>query len=172
MTPELLFAVMPFAGSRAVTFAGYIGSAMDRYSIKSMPQKSAFLAQIAHESGSLKYVKEIADGAAYEGRLDLGNTQPGDGPRYKGRGLIQITGRSNYGLYGPLLGLDLLKEPERLEEPHWACFSAACFWQRNGLNELASGDKFGAITKKINGGYNGLDDRIAHWLRARKALGI
>lgn len=153
-------------------FAGSLSAAMDRYLIQSPVQQAAFLAQVAHESGSLKYVQEIANGLAYEGRLDLGNNIQGDGVRYKGRGLIQLTGKANYALYGPLLGLDLLNRPEALEEPHWACFSAACFWHRNGLNELASGDKFGAITKKINGGYNGLDDRIAHWLRARKALGL
>ncbi len=87
-----------------------------------------FIAQIAHESGELTYVQEIASGKAYEGRKDLGNTQPGDGIRYKGRGLIQLTGRANYEKYGQLMGLDLINNPELLEEPEFAALSAAYFW--------------------------------------------
>jgi putative chitinase len=172
MTPELLVQLMPFSGGRATMFAEPIKNAMAEFAINTPRRQAAFIAQIAHESGSLKYMKELADGSAYEGRADLGNTHPGDGKRYPGRGPIQLTGRGNMLLYGQLLGLDLINKPELLEQPIHGCRASACFWKREGCNELADGDKFGAITKKINGGYNHLDERIAHWLRIRKVLGL
>lgn len=172
MTPEILLKIMPFAGLRASSFAVPLASAMDEFGILTAKQQAAFMAQIAHESGSLKYTKELADGSAYEGRADLGNTQLGDGVKYRGRGLIQITGKSNYIACGKALGLDLINHPELLEEPIAACRSAAWFWKSKSLNMLADTDKFGTITKIINGGFNGLDDRLSHWLRARGVLGL
>lgn len=161
---------MPYAGKRAETFLEPMNAAMDEFEINTPARQAAFLAQIAHESGSLRYVKEIASGDAYEGRGDLGNTQEGDGVRFKGRGLIQITGRANYAQCGAALGLDLLAEPELLETPENACRSAAWFWHSRGLNELADAGEFRLITKRINGGYNGLSDRQAYYIKAKEVL--
>lgn len=172
MTPDQLRKIMPFAGARADTFAEPLTDAMTEFLITSPRQQAAFLAQIAHESGSLRYTEEIADGSAYNGRADLGNTQPGDGPRFKGRGLIQITGRNNYRQCGDALGHNFVDSPSLVALPENACRSAAWFWKTRSLNDLADKDQFGAITKKINGGYNHLDERIGHWLIARKVLGL
>lgn len=172
MTPAALIAAMPFAGPRADTFAAPLTAAMAEFGISSAQQQAAFLAQVAHESGSLRYTRELSDGLGYEGRADLGNNQPGDGPRYKGRGLLQITGRANYAHCGADLGLDLLGHPEILELPVGASRSAAWFWKAHGLNRYADADTFGSLTKAINGGYNGLDERIKNWLVARRALGV
>ena len=120
-----------------------------------------FLAQLAHESGNFRYMEEIASGAAYEGRKDLGNTQAGDGKRYKGRGPIQLTGRANYRRYGQQLGIDFENNPEIVAIPSVGLLVACKFWFDNGLNELADKDDVMAITKRINGGTNGLADRKA-----------
>ena len=170
MTLDQLKEIMPYAGKRADTFLEPLNAAMDEFEINTPSRQAAFLAQIAHESGSLRYVKEIASGAAYEGRKDLGNTEEGDGMRFKGRGLIQITGRANYAQCGAALGLDLLAEPDLLEQTENACRSAAWFWQTRGLNELADDGEFKLITKRINGGYNGLEDRRAYYTRAKETL--
>jgi putative chitinase len=135
---------------------------------------AAFIAQIGHESGQLQYVREIwgptPSQAKYEGRADLGNTVKGDGSKYRGRGLIQITGRANYAACGEALGLDLVNQPELLELPQHAAMSAAWFWKQKGLNELADKDQFNTITRRINGGLNGLQDRLDIWGRARAVL--
>jgi len=129
-----------------------------------------FLAQILHESGSLQYVREIASGKAYEGRKDLGNTQPGDGVKFKGRGLIQITGRSNYIALGKALGLDLISHPELLETPLNAVKSAIWFWNTHNLNLLADKDDLKSITKRINGGLNGFSEREKFLNNAKKII--
>lgn len=170
---DQLRAAMPYAGDRAVVFLVPLGQAMEAHDITTPARQAAFLAQVAHESGSLRYVKELADGKAYEGRADLGNTEPGDGPRFKGRGLIQITGRANYRACSRALYDDeqlLLDHPELLELPANAAMSAAWFWESRGLNELADRGNFLGITRRINGGLNGLADRQAHWDRALKVL--
>lgn len=173
MTPETLLACMPFAASKVATYAPALTQAMVEYDINSsLKRQAAFLAEVCHESGSLKYTAELADGHDYEGRMDLGNVNPGDGPRFKGRGLLQITGRNNYRSVGVALGELLLERPDLLEAPLLAARSAGWFWKVHGLNELADADRFGAITKRINGAYNGLDERIQHWLRIRKVLGL
>ena len=171
MTPAELASMMPYAASRAQTFAEPLTAAMAEFEINTPRRQAAFLAQLAHESGSLRYVKELADGNGYEGRKDLGNTSPGDGVKYKGRGLIQITGKANYRACGMALGLDLLSSPELLETPVNACRSAGRVWKWKNLNQHADTDSFGSLTRAVNGGYNGLDDRIHHWLRCRKVLG-
>ncbi len=172
MTPIELLTMMPNAGTRAATFAEPLTLAMGEFGISNPRRQSAFLAQICHESGSLRYVLEIATGDAYEGRQDLGNTHPGDGRRYKGRGLAQVTGRDNYHVCGEALGLDLLLQPELLEQPLHAARSAGWFWKTRDLGPIADADKFGTITKLWNGGYNALDDRLIHWLRIRAVLGL
>ena len=171
ITADNLRAIMPYAGSRANTFADPLNYAMLEFEINTPAREAAFLAQIAHESGSLKYVKEIASGSAYEGRADLGNTQPGDGMFFKGRGLIQITGRANYRACGEALDLPLLERPVLLEMPEHAAMSAAWFWKTHGCNELADAGDFERITRKINGGLNGYADRLAYYARAQQVLG-
>lgn len=153
--------------------APHIQACMDRYQINTPLRKAHFLAQIGHESGQLRYREEIASGAAYEGRQDLGNTRPGDGRRFKGRGLIQLTGRANYAAYDQdkALGGMLLREPGFLAtNPALCCDVAGWFWDRRALNALADEDALHAITRKINGGLNGLEDRAALLARAKSWL--
>jgi putative chitinase len=170
MTPADLLEIMPFAKSRIAAFFSPIVAAMEEFDINTQARQAAFLAQVGHESGQLRYVRELASGAAYEGRKDLGNTQPGDGIRFKGRGLIQITGRTNYAACGAALKLDLIAHPELLEEPENACRSAGWFWKTHGLNELADAGDQVRVTKRINGGTNGLADRLALFEKAQEVL--
>jgi putative chitinase len=134
-----------------------------------------YLAQIAHESAELRYSEEIASGKAYDtGKLAimLGNTPEadGDGQRFKGRGLIQLTGRANYEAYKKYCGFDVVKQPELLAKPVGAIRSSMWFWKSKGLNELADRDEFVAITKCINGGTNGIEDRRKYLARAKRVL--
>jgi putative chitinase len=189
---EQLLVVMPNARGQADIYLDHLNAAMDEFEINTPARIAALLAQVAHESGELRHVRELASGAAYDtGRLAarLGNTPEanGDGQRYKGRGLIQITGRINYKLCGEALDVDLLEHPELIEQPSLACRSAAWFWvkgagmnlspaarQRCGsdcnLNEIADRGDFLAITYAINGGTNGLEDREKFHARAQAAL--
>ena len=130
---------------------------------------SHFLAQLAHESDNWKAMEEYASGKAYEGRADLGNTQPGDGVRYKGRGPIQITGRSNYRTYGRAIGIDIERHPELAAIPSIGLHLSLEYRERQKLNALADVDDLTAITRKINGGMNGIDSRHAY-LAKMKAL--
>lgn len=170
MNKSDLLSIMPYAKARADVFLEPLNMAMSEFDINTPERQSAFLAQVGHESGQLRYVKELASGDSYEGRKDLGNTEPGDGRRYKGRGLIQITGRANYASCGDALGLDLIVEPELLEQPINACRSAGWFWRSHGLNELADAGDFLRITKRINGGTNGLADRQALYAKAQEVF--
>jgi len=138
-------------------------AAMVEFSITSQARAEMFLAQILHESGSLQFFEEIASGAAYEDRKDLGNTHEGDGKRYKGRGPIQLTGRANYRWAAGKLGLDLEQHPELAARHEIGWRIAGLYWKSRGLNELADRGDFLAITKRINGGTNGLQDR-QHYL--------
>ena len=171
LTKEQLIKIFPYAVARVNTFLDPLNAAMIEFDINTPLRQAAFLAQIGHESGQFRYVRELASGAAYEGRKDLGNTHPGDGVRYKGRGLIQITGRLNYIACGKALILDLLVKPELLEEPESACRSAGWFWKSRGLNALADVADFVGITRRINGGINGLADRQALYKVAKSVLG-
>lgn len=128
-----------------------------------------FMAQVCHESGGFRWMEEIASGAAYEGRADLGNTQPGDGKRYKGRGPLQITGRANYRTIGREIGIDLESHPEIAALPSIGIWTACIFWTKRGLNALADQDDVDGITKKVNGGFNGLADRKV-WLVKMKGV--
>lgn len=172
ITIDQLRKVMPLAGNRLESFLLPLNDAMDEWAIETRKQQAAFLAQCAHESGEFRYMREIASGEQYEGRKDLGNTQPGDGKKYPGRGPIQITGRANYAACGKALGLDLINHPELLELPEHGCRGSAWFWSSNNLNRFADTDSFGALTKAINGGFSHLDQRIRYWLRARAALEV
>jgi putative chitinase len=140
------------------------------YGILDTPLRLAhFMAQLIHESGSFRYMEEIASGSAYEGRADLGNIVNGDGKRYKGRGPIQLTGRANYKTYGRLAGVDFERHPELVATPSIGLLVACMFWDREKLNALADQDDIRNITRRINGGLNGFEDRQAN-LRRVKAL--
>ena len=175
MTPAQLQAATLFTLSNASRWCASITAAMAEYSIDTPTRQAAFLAQISHESARLVYSREIwgptPAQARYEGRADLGNTQPGDGKRYLGRGLIQITGRDNYAKCGAALGIDLIKTPELLEQAIPAARSAGWYWSTHGCNALADAGDFVGVTRKINGGTNGLADRQAIYAAARAALG-
>lgn len=164
---------MPYASpDRAALFLPHINTTFDEFGITSPLRQAAWFANIAVESGSLRYVRELATGAAYEGRADLGNTEPGDGRRFKGGGLPQITGRANYLACGEALGLDLIAHPELLEQPGPATRSGGWFWQTRNLDRHADAENFWTICKIWNGGTNGLDERIKGYIRARVALGV
>jgi putative chitinase len=179
VTLEELQRIMPYAKKRAEEFLDPLNAAMQEFEISENALRiAAFLAQVAHESGELRYVREIASGAEYDsGRKAqaLGNTPEldGDGERYRGRGLIQLTGQANYRLCSTALFGDpdlLLLSPDRLEEPETACRSAAWFWETNGLNRLADKGNFLLITKRINGGTNGWKERVEYYERAKRVF--
>ena len=170
VTLAQLLAILPNARPRAGMFLAPLNAAMVEFGITTPARQASFLAQVGHESGSLVYVRELASGQAYEGRADLGNTLAGDGMRFKGRGLLQVTGRANYAACGKALGLDLLAKPELLEQTVNACHSAGWFWQTRGLNALADAGDQERVTRRINGGVNGLAERLALYQAARKVL--
>jgi predicted chitinase len=192
ITEDEVKKIMPLCPSaRRAEFFPFIQQAMQEFEITTFLRKAAFLAQLAHESAELKFMEEIASGAAYEGRTDLGNTHPGDGKRYKGRGPIQLTGRTNYRKYGGKLGLDLENNPTIAATKEVGFRIAGLFWKDHGLNDLADKGSqivnvtrtrkngttfveqhpaFDAITFKINGGFNGREDRIKYYERAKGVL--
>jgi putative chitinase len=178
LTPQIVAAGTGAALSRATIFTPFIQAACAHYSITEPLDIAAFLSQIGHESGHLVFTREIwgptVAQRAYEPpsakAAELGNTQVGDGRRFCGRGLIQITGRANYALAAVALDLDLLNHPELLEQPEHAAMSAAWFWWNNKLTPLALAGNFITLTRRINGGTNGLVDRQALYAAAKKAL--
>lgn len=184
VTAQLLIDAVGCTPDRAYLFATHLDDACDSFAINTPARLAAFLAQVGHESGSLRYVREIATGEAYEGRRDLGNVQHGDGVRYRGRGLMQITGRDNYiATTGRLVGKfngsvpNFVDEPEALEQPRWAAISAADWWHSRGLNAFADLGEFDKISKAINVGNpestrqaNGHHDRRQRWERAKRAI--
>lgn len=175
MDSKTLAAAMNIPLARADKWAEAVTNGMDAGKISTRLAVAAFLAQVGHESGSLVYSKELGGPsyfARYEGREDLGNTQPGDGPKFCGRGLIQVTGRDNYRKCSLALFGDerLLSTPELLEKPEWAVRSAVWYWTKNGLNALADAGRFTDLTRKINGGTNGLEDRKERYKLALSVL--
>lgn len=174
VTEKQLLQIFPNAGRQVGVFVPALNTAMNRHGIVGTARAAAFVAQVGHESGQLRYVREIwgptAQQLGYEGRADLGNTEKGDGYKYRGRGLIQITGRANYAACGEALGLDLVGQPSLLEYPQHAAMSAAWFWSTRGLNTLADQGEFVKITRRINGGLTGQDDRQALYEKAMKVL--
>ncbi|WP_443700298.1 glycoside hydrolase family 19 protein [Pseudomonas sp.] len=198
ITEQQLLQILPNAGRQAGVFVPALNTAMNRYGIVGAPRAAAFIAQVGHESGQLARLVEnlnySADGLmktwpsrfdsvrataaarnpeqianiVYAGRM--GNGAPGDGWKYRGRGLIQVTGKTNYATCGEALGLDLINQPELLEQPQYAAMSAAWFWSANGLNTLADAGDLTKITQRINGGTNGMADRQALYDKALKVL--
>jgi putative chitinase len=200
ITSQQLLQILPNAGSVAGVFVSALNDAMARFKIEGRLRVAAFLAQVGHESGQLRTLVENLNYSAeglirtwpnrfnlvtatsvarkpeqianivYASRLGNGPAVTGDGWRYRGRGLIQITGWVNYQACGSALSVDLLSKPELLEQPVYAALSAAWFWSSNGLNELADVERFEAITRKVNGGLNGQADRLAIYKRALEVL--
>ncbi len=176
MTVDELAAALGVRVDRAAQWHPHIEKAMADCGIDTPIRQAMFLAQIGHESGHLRYVKEIWNPAQcpwqakYEGRKDLGNTQPGDGERFMGRGLIQITGRANYRACGDALGLPLEEHPQMLEVPQFAAASAGWFWQANKLNRWADIGDFDGVSDVINRGRKTPQDGDANGYRERLAL--
>lgn len=153
--------------AKAKSLAVDLAAAMRKYGITTPTRAAAFIAQIAHESDRFATATEYASGAEYEGLRTLGNTHPGDGVRFKGRGYLQITGRTNYAAVSHAFGVDFLASPSKLAAPKYAALASAWWWKTHGCNELADRD-FVELTERINGGTNGLADRKALYARARE----
>jgi len=175
VTAKVLAAALGIPDARAKAWFPHLYAAMVAYDITSPKRQAAFLAQVGHESGRLRYTSEIwgptPAQARYEGRADLGNTIKGDGFRYRGRGLLQITGRANYRSLSKRLGVDFENQPELLAEYKFAALSAADYWGSHKLNILADSGDFVTLTKRINGGTNGLADRQKLWAMCKQAVG-
>jgi putative chitinase len=183
ISQEQLHEMLPYATDRDIgKFYLPLIDAMKEFCIDTPLRIAAFVAQIGHESGSLRYVEEIASGKAYEHREDLGNLDPlaliaahanhsTTGVFYKGRGLIQITGYTNYVACCLGLGIDCIRNPKLLKDPINACRSAAWFWSSKELNKKADLGLFDEISRKINGGSNGKEERRALYKRCLEVLG-
>ncbi len=180
ITTQQLLQILPSAGKQAGVFASALNLAMERFQINTRLRMAAFIAQVGHESGQFRYVRELG-GDQYLSKYDtgplakrLGNTPEadGDGQKYRGRGLIQVTGRDNYlACSKALFGDDrLLRTPELLEQAEWACKSAAWFWNSRNLSALADDGDLKTITRRINGGVNGLAERLEFYKKALKVL--
>lgn len=143
---------------------------LDSYDISTRLRIAHFLGQTCHESAGFRTTEEFATGDAYEGRRDLGNTQKGDGRRYKGRGLLQLTGRANYREYGKVLKVDLENNPERAAEPVLSLRIACEYWKSRKINAACDRDDLITVTRLINGGTNGLEDRRGNTSRAKAAI--
>ena len=184
LTIEQLQAIMPqLPAAKRTTYFPFLTAAVTEFGIDQPARTAAFLAQLAHESAQFKFMEEIWGPTAAQRRYEppdklattLGNTEPGDGFRFKGRGPIQVTGRANYRRFGDLLGLDLVATPAQAASPEVAFRIAALFWSKKGLNELAdrvTPEAFREITRRINGGFNGLAERQRFYETAKTVLAV
>jgi predicted chitinase len=181
VTAPLLRRGMPGVGqARSVEYAPFLQQAMEEFAIDTPPRAAAFLAQLAHESGQLRFMEEIWGPTSAQRRYEpptslaarLGNTQPGDGKRFKGRGPIQLTGRANYCVFGDALALDLIANPALAASKEVAFRIAGLYWKKRGLNPLADRQDFRRITRLINGGFNGLADRLRFWEQAKQLFDV
>lgn len=173
ITPEFLLKLCPT--SKKVIRNGvaeFFNKYCNDYEVNTELRIAHFISQAAHESAHFQTLTEYADGKAYEGRKDLGNIKPGDGPLFKGRGIFQLTGRANYKKLGATLKLDLEFHPELASMPENSVRIALEYWRSRALNDLADQDDVIAITKKINGGKNGLEERINYLNKAKSLLKI
>ena len=189
LSADQLKHIMPLARMRADAYVNLLNDAMDEFGIDTPLSQAAFIANLAHESCQLLYVEEIASGAAYDERADLGNTKPEaisiaakagttPGRFYKGHGLIQITGFDNHVACGLALGIDAKHEPKKLTIPVYAARSAGWVWKVNGLNTLADAGDFDGVCDKINrgrktariGDSNGWAQRLAFYEAAKEVL--
>ena len=175
ITESQLRQSMPHVRATSVaTYLPIFNDILPKHGINTSLRLAHFFAQIGHETASLLYVKEIASGKAYEGRKDLGNVNPGDGIKYKGRGLIQITGRNNYAAVSKWLfnNNKIIEQPQLLELPYYGTAASVWFWDIKRLNVEADKDDIRTITLRINGGLNGYRDRCDRLLSAKKAFNI
>jgi putative chitinase len=179
LSASTLYNIMPNAPKeKLAVFSYYLNTLPAKFGVNTPKRMAAFLAQLAHESGELSIVKEKWGPSnyqrKYEGNIEnLGNKIPGDGKRFLGRGLIQLTGRENYEAFGKdYFGskAKFTNNPELLEEPYYAVLSSLWFWNKKKLNTLADANNFEALTKKINAKKLGLDLRIKFWNRAKAVL--
>jgi predicted chitinase len=169
-----LRAIMPkLDAGRADNVLKPLADAMKEFEINTPKRRAAFLAQVAHECHELRHLEEMfANLDAYENRADLGNTKPGDGKIFKGRGPLMLTGRANYKAAGKALKMDLEANPDLVLKPAVGCRVAAWYWKDRGLNELADRGDIRGITQKIHGDYVGLDDRQKFYRQAKVVLGV
>lgn len=151
-------------------FVKYFNIHAQTFGVNNYLRVCHFVGQCTHESDCMNTMEEYASGAKYEGRQDLGNTRTGDGKRFKGRGYIQITGRANYTIYGPIIGYDLVNNPTLAEDEEISVLISLAYWQKRNLNPLADADNIRAITKRINGGYNHLEKRIEYTNKAKSVF--
>ena len=155
-----------------------LNRALEKFGINTPERIRHFMSQCAHESANGRYTREIASGEAYNGRGDLGNVYPGDGPKYKGGGYIQLTGRSNYQSFSDYMG-----DPEIMNQgcsyvaDNYPWSSAAYWWYSHGMNEYVDGlsglsdsEAVSRVTRRVNGGYNGLSDRQNKYQRAKSVF--
>lgn len=171
ITRQHLKQIAPTSSDRIINdLEKYLNQYLHKYEVNSHLRLVHFLAQAAHESASFRTLEEYASGAAYEGRKDLGNVNKGDGVRYKGRGIFQLTGRANYRDMGKKLGLDLEGNPELAETPEVSVLTALEYWKSRGLNKFADADDVTTITKRINGGFNGFEDRKKYLSKAKAII--
>lgn len=147
-----------------------LASTLETYEINTRLRIAHFLGQTCQESAGFRTTEEFASGQAYEGRVDLGNVKKGDGPRYKGRGLLQLTGRANYRKLGATLGVDLEEHPLMAAEPVLSLRIACEYWKGHRINADCDRDDLADVTRKVNGGTNGLPDRGTFTRKAKEAL--
>lgn len=166
-----------YSGERARRQAKIIGdvgpvlqSTLESYAIKTPLRIAHFLAQTCLESDGFSTTVEYSDGRYLEGRKDLGNIHTGDGPRYKGRGLLQLTGRSNYRNVGKALDIDLEDHPELAADPVLSLRIACEYWKRRKINTLCDRDDVVAVTRAVQGGDGHLKERIGYLAKAKAAL--
>ncbi len=159
------------AQAKIIAEAGAVLAAtLDAYAINTRLRIAHFLGQTCEESAGYRTTEEFASGKEYNGRADLGNTQPGDGPRFKGRGLLQITGRANYDKYGKALGVDLVNNPTLAAQPALSLKIACEYWKDRNINADCDRDDAQSVTRKVNGGLNGLSERIDFTQKAKTAV--
>lgn len=162
ITPQVLKQIVHPKGNHGIleALAPAMTEILPDYEITSWLRVCHFIGQAAHESDGFNVLEEYASGRAYEGRHDLGNVHAGDGVTYKGRGIFQLTGRANYRAIGAKIGVDLENNPHMAADPELSVHIACLYWNSRKLNAWADQDDYETITKKINGGLNGFDDRI------------
>lgn len=180
MTREEFKRLIPNNPSLADIYYKPIKDTMDKFNIDTPLRQAHFVAQLLHETGNLKYKQESGNDAyfnKYDIRYnpkkakDLGNTQVGDGAKFKGRGLFQLTGRANYKSFGDYIGVDLLKNPELVaNDPKIGSLVAGWFWNRSSLNKKADNDDILSVTRTINGGLNGIEDRVEKLKKAKAVI--
>ena len=172
VTAAMLMEMDPnISEAKANEVIGPLNDMMQRGGMTTPVRKAAFISQVAIESDHFLTYKEYASGAEYEGRDDLGNTSPGDGVRYKGRGAIQVTGKYNYGKISDAFGVDFVNNPELLETPQYAFTSALWYWNTHNGNAVADSGDIVRITEMVNGGHHALDRRTAVFNNAMRVLG-